>query len=57
MGGQGRGSVAPVGDVSMTEAVQSFLPVYKRRPKSAEAGHNCAGWLGTVGKALMGDSP
>ncbi len=52
MGSQGRGPVAPLGDMSMTEAVQTFLPVYMRRPKSANAATNYAGWVRAVGMAF-----
>ncbi len=47
-------SVAPVSGcgLSMTEAVERFLPVYSCRPSGIEAGKNYASWLRAVGMAF-----
>jgi hypothetical protein len=39
-----RGSVASVSGMSMAEAVETFLPVYARRPSGLGAGKNYQSW-------------
>ncbi len=48
---RGKGRVSSTYDLSVTEAVAMFLPVYMARPRS-EAGKNYASLLGAVGMAF-----
>jgi integrase len=47
----GDARVAPTWGMSITEAVETFMPVYMARPRN-EAGKNYASWLGAIGMAF-----